>query len=555
MEFTEIQQKNFETISKISSILRIDNKRLRNPEVAIIDPVPSLNYRTFNLKKLFNKKFREDISTIGEYELANGLKGFKILLTDSTRRSFETSSTENFLPDPSSIILKQERLRELKSWVVEIREKYPQLKILVQEGEDSNEPIFYDINNYIACNDFIYAIVEKIESSKIDGKPLSQFEKFLAAQNYVKQFQYNLENKKENESWRLSRTLPGIFASGNICCAGYSNMMLEILDKLKIPSLSVLAGDLNKSKISAAHALISIKLNDDKYNIHGIYFSDVTMATLNEKIPVFVLSTYKQIQNAYKSYNTALKATLQSMSPAEEQAFYFEDDLGRKRKQANIISKYQSYTKSDLDDLATKVINSSFVKKAIAQLYENREVIFNRFVQGLWNSVCLGAIGSTITGKHFKSEKKLADIQQDISLFLDDCLNKTPEQIDALDANPTNAILLAQEEGISFNKLYKQYCREFNRFLPKAACKKKVPAKYSQNTLNQIIDHIGNDLFRPSISMTIKKLSREQDALYGNMLLGQLLVKLSLPVSEDLVQQTSEKIKTTLENGTEKKRA
>ena len=115
--------------------------------------------------------------------------------------------------------------------------------------------------------------------------------------------------------------------------------------------------------------------------------------------------------------------------------------------------------------------------------------------------------------------------------------------------------MLAQEEGISFNKLYKQYCREFNRFLPKAACKKKVPAKYSQNTLNQIIDHIGNDLFRPSISMTIKKLSREQDALYGNMLLGQLLVKLSLPVSEDLVQQTSEKIKTTLENGTEKKRA
>lgn len=55
------------------------------------------------------------------------------------------------------------------------------MKILINESnpQDSYDCTYYNVNTFISYNEFILAMSQKIEKTKINDEPLSQFEKFV----------------------------------------------------------------------------------------------------------------------------------------------------------------------------------------------------------------------------------------------------------------------------------------------------------------------------------------------------------------------------------------
>lgn len=55
------------------------------------------------------------------------------------------------------------------------------MKILINESnpQDSYDCTYYNVNTFISYNEFILAMSQKIEKTKINKEPLSQFEKFV----------------------------------------------------------------------------------------------------------------------------------------------------------------------------------------------------------------------------------------------------------------------------------------------------------------------------------------------------------------------------------------
>ena len=106
---------------------------------------------------------------------------------------------------------------------------------------------------------------------------LSPYERFLAAYNIVKQFK-KYRDCCENPD--LSRKLKYILNNEYMVCVGYANLLKNLLDKLDIPSMYITLGidntECDEETDIGRHARNIIKIDDVKYNIHGIYTSDAT---------------------------------------------------------------------------------------------------------------------------------------------------------------------------------------------------------------------------------------------------------------------------------------
>ena len=138
----------------------------------------------------------------------------------------------------------------------------------------------YDIETYIKEEEKLEKLVSDIKNSN-----LSPFEKCLACYNIAKKFKPYKENDDEKEK---SRYLKYILQDDNeyIVCLGFSNLLKAILDRIGIPN-QVIGVDVDisydggfsledKSLDMAGHARNLIKIDDDKYGIHGYYLADST---------------------------------------------------------------------------------------------------------------------------------------------------------------------------------------------------------------------------------------------------------------------------------------
>ena len=136
----------------------------------------------------------------------------------------------------------------------------------------------YTIKEYLEEESRIDKLIEPIKNSN-----LSPFEKYLAIYNLVKQFKKyneNSSNKKE------SRLLKYILDNEYIVCVGFSDLLTVLLDKVGIPVINAVIAidDSYKSGFTmdciptklTAHQRNIVKIDDDKYNIHGIYIADAT---------------------------------------------------------------------------------------------------------------------------------------------------------------------------------------------------------------------------------------------------------------------------------------
>lgn len=138
---------------------------------------------------------------------------------------------------------------------------YPNLKIKFENStDDITYKEFYDM--YKKLNE----IVEFINHYN-----LSPLEKVMLVYDIVKANEYKKEDK--NESYGTSRNLNEIIKNDKIVCVGYSNLIDFLLTNLGIKS-GVLFLRYENSKVG--HERNYIYLNDDKYNIDGMFFLDAT---------------------------------------------------------------------------------------------------------------------------------------------------------------------------------------------------------------------------------------------------------------------------------------
>ncbi len=122
-----------------------------------------------------------------------------------------------------------------------------------------------------------------------------------------------LNNYFQDEYIAKPSSICSVVESGNIICAGYSYIMKEIIDYLNIPELQcAICENLLSDKVETSpHQNNLIKIYDDKYNVDGVYFSDLSQdvkefnpnKTLNEK----ELKSQSSLQHSLLSKSTLKK--------------------------------------------------------------------------------------------------------------------------------------------------------------------------------------------------------------------------------------------------------
>ena len=106
----------------------------------------------------------------------------------------------------------------------------------------------------------------------INKPELSPFEKYLLIYNFLSNKGYKAEDVL-GEDVHQARDIISIMNSHYIVCEGYANLMKYLCDNVGIPCINQILG---LGKNSDRHMNNLVYLDDDKYKIHGLYYSDVT---------------------------------------------------------------------------------------------------------------------------------------------------------------------------------------------------------------------------------------------------------------------------------------
>lgn len=163
----------------------------------------------------------------------------------------------------------------------------------------------YDLETYKKEEEKIEKLISPIRDSN-----LSPFEKYLAVYDIVKKFKPYKENVENPEQ---ARDLCYILNEENeyIVCVGFANLLEELLYRVGINNKRISASvDVSYDKgysmeevnlDNVGHARNIILLNDDKYNIHGIYLSDSTWDNdLENDYYLNALMTFDRKKEAYR---------------------------------------------------------------------------------------------------------------------------------------------------------------------------------------------------------------------------------------------------------------
>lgn len=171
--------------------------------------------------------------------------------------------------------------------------------------------VLWEISEVNKTYDYLKQIINEISS-----KNLSPLEQFLYAYKKIAENVYS--DDKTLKNLVITHSIFSLQNNGYIVCRSYANMLCEIINGLKNDDLhcflsSVQVHDETTSGIGS-HAMNVVMLKDDKYNINGIYSTDCTWDSSNEKnapisltyclLPLDDLKFYKNTQIIPATNNT-----------------------------------------------------------------------------------------------------------------------------------------------------------------------------------------------------------------------------------------------------------
>lgn len=248
------------------------------------------------------------------------------------------------------------------------------IKIEVKKRSEFNK-VFgkktFDNINLVVHNDlYDYSHKEYLkEEEKLDnlitplvGKELSPLEKYMAVYNIVKNYKKYRENKNQLEE---SRYLRYILDNEYMVCVGYAKLLEVLCERVGV---NVVCYGMNvdvsyddgytledKPVEAAGHERCIISIDDDKYNVHGLYIVDPTWDNaLDENRLNHVLMTFDKMQvgkrMVFYSYYTPI-LDIHNFKEYSDQIKY----LVKKRLEAsstgNLLSVYELVIKDILDTI------------------------------------------------------------------------------------------------------------------------------------------------------------------------------------------------------------
>jgi len=182
-----------------------------------------------------------------------------------------------------------------------------QVDLLIELDKDTKISFYKPINIYIDSDEYktwtleqiidsnrrINEVTNKISNYRTNagGQPLSPYEKYLCAYNWVSSFIYSKLSKEEDEKDPyISRDPIKVLSGDKIVCLGYAKLLQKICNDIGIPCYTQLCNE-------KTHANNLVCIIDPKYNINGVYCAD---CTLDSKRPAKEVSTYAYHALPYK---------------------------------------------------------------------------------------------------------------------------------------------------------------------------------------------------------------------------------------------------------------
>ena len=130
----------------------------------------------------------------------------------------------------------------------------------------ANQHENYTLKELITADNILDAFINDLKASN-----LSPFEKFLAIYNYLTDKQYSDDEERKH----ASRDLIAIINGSNIVCEGYAELMQYLCTNIGIKAICQQCYVHDKDGITN-HMNNLVRIEDDKYNIHGYYYCDAT---------------------------------------------------------------------------------------------------------------------------------------------------------------------------------------------------------------------------------------------------------------------------------------
>lgn len=237
------------------------------------------------LNQIFYKYFNED------FDLLNNCESITLVAEDE-------DIIIKYLKDNPILLTKKvmiDTLYKLEDFMY-VKEKYKDFPNLYFYIEGNKEPI--NIIDYEKTVNTINDIISKIK--RFNFSPLEQL---MYAYDLIRTKVYNEE--KEEESQNLSRDLTSVLLGDKIVCVGYANIFEKVVAGLGIKVQQHRM--INKNHQKTGHRINIVYINDEKYDINGIYYFDLTWNSKTNEIDnnylnsyLFFAKTKKQIDKYYQ---------------------------------------------------------------------------------------------------------------------------------------------------------------------------------------------------------------------------------------------------------------
>lgn len=170
------------------------------------------------------------------------------------KRGTEVTSTQMYLENTS-----YDDIYQLKQM-----DQTSKCTLKYKSGDTTTDATYDEFLNMHSTIDYYKELIE--------ASDLSPVEKVAYVYDILKTMRY-----QENESNKQrSRNIHAIVTDGTIVCVGYAAFAEQLLTELGVDCLKVSVTCLSDTVDDAGHARNFVRVDDDKYNIHGLYAMDIT---------------------------------------------------------------------------------------------------------------------------------------------------------------------------------------------------------------------------------------------------------------------------------------
>lgn len=334
---------------------------------------------------IINSEFGSDVTFIKKLAyIFSGKETNHVLVTLSDYK-LKIEINKNEISIYNFWINKMDEINEIYNYLTKCDYHLKEYKINLTLADKYNENYDYEALRRISkqtsltityesdmeCNfEEFKSLVEAVKwyRSLIVGNNLSPVEKYMYAFDIVKSFEYKEENDEDLYSSRLPHRL---MTSGNIVCVGYAFLLKEIilgLDK----NIGISESYCNRLK----HMNNLVRIDDDKYNIHGVFLSDATWSSLNKEFESYMKNN-KQEYSSLDLYHIFLLNVDTYMKINDYDESYVPELLELLRKKDRdakeeskldkiIFNLFNCYDKSKLEEyLLTKNIKHDQITEMI----------------------------------------------------------------------------------------------------------------------------------------------------------------------------------------------